>query len=155
MNKDKYVKIQELCDEIYDMGYKHGQDDGQAQLTEAKKPKLRHLDYGTNPDKSLFLYANRNGVIELFGFKQGSGTPIYKAFNGHTLLGNLADDIAAHSEPLEEFEMDTNKVFINTFRNIQIESNLVGGGYVIINKEVFHDFNLKCRQVEATLKAKQ
>ena len=55
---------------------------------------------------------------------------------------------AAAEKPIKAFEIDVNKVFINTFRNIQIESNLVGGGYVIINKEVFHDFILKLRCVE-------
>ncbi|KKN78866.1 hypothetical protein LCGC14_0346380 [marine sediment metagenome] len=73
-------------------------------VAEEKKPKpeLRHLDYGVNSDGTMFLYAKRKGDIELFGAKQGSGVVVNKPFSGHTLLGNLGDDLKA-IKPLEQW----------------------------------------------------
>jgi hypothetical protein len=74
----------------------------QAQLAESE-PELRHGDYGNSPDVGRYIILK--GVVYWLEDKAFSKNPPSRTVRSN-ICGNLADDLKALSEPIEEFEVD-------------------------------------------------
>lgn len=84
----------------------------QAQLAEPAKPVLRHGDYGQFPEGNWWIVLLRKEKLEVFGGLSGAGSSCenhltYCAKNHKGL--NFFADLAAMSEPLEEFDARSDK----------------------------------------------
>lgn len=130
--------------------------DLQAQL-EAEKPELRHLDYGlTKSGRPCAIVQSQDGRGTEGQFRRCSGRYMYECelisdvWSIETKLGNLVDDLAAMSEDLEEFKVESGcfdfKAVLNK-KNGRI--NMITQG-AWMNIETAHEIILKLRRMEAT-----
>ena len=81
-------------------------------VAEEKEPKLRHCDYGIGVDSFIHIASDTYWL----GTRGDQKAGISKARNEffiNDVIGNLADELKAIAEPLEEFETDVHTYHIN------------------------------------------
>ena len=129
--------------------------DSIAQL--AEKPKLRHGDYGINEEGKGRLATKVN---QSYDTKRYNSYGLIGDGDKHIeCLGNIFDDLAALSEPLEEFTLGDGKgnspLKASIWLNRGIQFGIGGVTATITHPETVHEIILSIRRMEATLKAKQ
>jgi len=118
-----------------------------AELAEAKKPKLRHEDYGITTAGNPWIKIRE----DVFWLNEGSiesPTEMPLSYFSNT-FGNLGDDLKAIQEPLEEFSIG----WLNFKWDEDGELSLDGDSY--IDPDDIAEFILNLRRMEATMKAKK
>ena len=135
------------------------------QITEEKKPKLRHGRCGITSLGEPYITIG-NGVDAVIYLEDGERDPVGRKQNGKsrdtaTILFEAFDDLTALSKPLTEFEMYSQK----SKRNLSISGpNADGDVYVEIQEREIStrtlgilrvpldEFILNLRRLQATLK---
>jgi hypothetical protein len=78
-------------------------------IEEAKRPKLRHGDYGKLSGGNSYFFNDSHGCNRPserpFGIGQGGGGQQNADKQNPVIFGNIFDDLKAISEPLEKFEI--------------------------------------------------
>ena len=134
----------------------------ESQLAEAKKPKLRHGDYGTLSGGGLYFFNdshNCNPPSERpFGIGQAGGGQVNADEYGPVILGNIFDDLKARQENVREFEIecdvDHEVLKVNLSPEDYSSAVIISIDNVDVRMEPdsFSEFALKVSQMEATIK---
>ena len=130
-----------------------------AELAEAKKPKLRHGDYGIgNSTMRIALWDERERKLTQGGCNTFPCGDSY--LKPSSILGNIFDDLKALQEPLKEFEIDGSgyKLTAKAQPNSDILLSIAGYGEDRISTFIplkrIPKLILNLRRVERTMKAK-
>lgn len=137
----------------------------QSQLAEAEKPKLRHWDYGYTDDGYARIVMEDREKDHLaqsghLGMPEGG---CYNKMSEDNVTGNLADDLKALAEPLEDFEIEEiAKVSISKSMQYLVIEDPNDKQHIDIPIACISTFILNLRRMlawklaqEATLKQKQ
>ena len=133
-----------------------------AELAEAKKPKMRHGDYGRSDrqDTTHLVISDSAGALRWSDFTGGYYEKRVEDGDhaSHFIRsGNIFDDLAALQEDLTEFEMeasgaDGRGIFIKAKSKNFIKIGLVGKGDYAYDLKELEEYSLNIRKVIATLK---
>ena len=142
-------------------------DKAKKDLEALDKPELRHGDYGiSSQGVGTIVMGNGTQAIDHrgdgatcdIGRRQGGK---YATDSNSRLLGNIFDDLAAISEPLEEFETKDSDGLGNELyagyscKKTQIFFQVNEETHFYMNIDILPDFILNLRRMEATLKARE
>ena len=87
---------------------------GELQKLESEQPKLRHLDYGFHRESMRpYIHINCDGKLRPVGDKYCFTEQESSGSEHYVILGNLADDLSAMSEDVEEFEIEGLKMILD------------------------------------------
>ncbi len=136
---DRAITIDTLNDEISDL---------EDQLAEAEKPKLRHGVCAVANDGHPFVVIEQASLAgspkAFYGDQSGQVEADKRIKNPTILIPNIFADLAALSEPLEEFEIGVVNVELDG-RNLVIRDL---NSVVDIPRKDIHDFILNLRRME-------
>jgi hypothetical protein len=134
----------------------------EAKLEEAKKPVLRHGDYGfgSNWDKQnidAFIYTKQTTDNKTF-YASGMGQ-VDTISSKHPVIGNLFDDLKAMQTEVTECEVSCERFggdkITATICGDKVIIDHVAGDETWISLEDFDKYVFELRQMQATLKRQQ
>ncbi len=154
--------IEKAIDEIKAKNLIDAMLEAKAELEKAKKPELRHGDYGYDTNGDACIYIN----VHMKGLRECCDEHLWLNARGYvgiavTILGNIFDDLKLNSKDLGEVRVEFDKKGNKVFMDLNVENKIwihfcgydQDGVYVPIDKAV--DFHQKLGQIIATAKRKQ
>ena len=129
-----------------------------------EKPELKHGDYGVDEDNDpCFMVGTQKAgsPTGLVSVGKGAIAPPNATYKTRVVYGNLIDDLKAMSEDVGGFEVESYEKGEDVYDPFEV---YIDDGDVVIDYDTaelsippvqLHDFILKLRQMEATLKRRQ
>lgn len=124
------------------------------EITESKKPKLRHGRCGYMSVTGAPYITIGNGVEAVVYFEDGSSKPVGEFQDGLSSSEGVTafeafDDLTVLQEDVTKFEVDGLDIRIDSDGDLSLD------GEVYIKPDKIGEFILKLRQMEMTLKRKE